>query len=66
MTSYIYTLLIYSNFSNRYCQPRLIVLPFNWGDQNPDKITLDDGSRWKEGTQVSGYSKLTTALVQHM
>lgn len=37
---------------NRYCQPRLIVLPFNWGDHNPDKITLDDGSRWREETQV--------------
>jgi len=25
-----------------FCQPGLIVLPFNWGDPIPDKVTLDD------------------------
>jgi len=27
----------------KFCQPGVIVLPFNWGDPIPDKVTLDDG-----------------------
>merc|ERR1711934_315932 len=36
----------------RFCQKRLIQLPFNWGDDYPDKITLDNRQRWSEGTKV--------------
>merc|ERR1711971_244038 len=36
----------------RFCQKRLIQLPFNFGDDNPDKVTLDNRQRWSDGTQV--------------
>jgi len=37
---------------SRYCQPRLIVLPFNWGDSSPETITLDNGKRRRPGSEV--------------
>ena len=37
----------------RFCQKRLIVLPYNWGDNTPDRITLDDGQLYRRPeTQV--------------
>lgn len=41
-----------SSKRERFCQPRLIVLPFNWGDSTPDKMTLDNGGRGRTGTQL--------------
>merc|ERR1719431_362637 len=34
-----------SVMSPRFCQRRLVVLPYNWGDNFPDTVTLDDGRR---------------------
>jgi len=36
----------------RFCQKRLIQLPFNWGDDVPDKVTLDNRQRWSRETEV--------------
>jgi len=44
----------------KFCEPGLIILPFNWGDPIPDKVTLDDAERirgpdgkvrWKKETE---------------
>ena len=43
-----------------FCQPRLIILPFNWGDVNPEKITLDD-RKASSNMKVNHYSELTKA-----
>ena len=34
-----------SDSRRRFCQRRLVVLPYNWGDNFPDTVTLDDGRR---------------------
>ena len=33
------------SYFRKFCEPGLIILPFNWGDPIPDKVTLDDGER---------------------
>ena len=49
----------------KFCQAGVIVLPFNWGDPIPDKVTLDDGGprrgpdgvvRTKKETEVNSTS----------
>ena len=43
-----------------FCQPRLIILPFNWGDVNPEKITLDSG-KTSSNAKVNNYREITKA-----